>query len=97
MGIASDLADEVILTNDNPRSEDPQKIAVDIMSVKKNDARIILDRELAIRTSWAELQSDDCLIIAGKGHEEKQIFKDHSVDFSDRSLCRKMIEEESEC
>lgn len=97
MGEASDLADEVILTNDNPRSEDPQQIINDILSSKKKEARVIFDREQAIRLAWEELEPNDCLLIAGKGHEEKQIFKDHIENFSDRSLCRKLIEEESSC
>lgn len=97
MGKASDLADEVIITNDNPRNEDPQSIIDDILAAKRKSARIILDREQAIRWAWGELNGEDYLVIAGKGHEEVQIFKDKNIYFSDRSLCRQIIEEESEC
>ncbi|WDE95676.1 UDP-N-acetylmuramoyl-L-alanyl-D-glutamate--2,6-diaminopimelate ligase [Lentisphaera profundi] len=97
MGLASDLADEVTLTNDNPRSEEPSKIIEDILSTKQRSAEIILGREQAIRTASSALGPGDCLIIAGKGHEQTQIYKDHTVDFCDRDLCRKIIEEEKAC
>lgn len=69
--IAEQLADIVVLANDNPRSEMPESIAAEIRAgMARGDAvRFIADRELATRTVLAELQAGDALLLAGKGHE----------------------------
>ena len=83
--IASELADSVILTNDNPRNEDAQMIVEDIQVGLKEgfEAEVILDRALAIQTAIATLSGDECLLIAGKGHETTQIIGDQALPFSD--------------
>ena len=80
--IASENADSVIVTDDNPRSEKPEAIRAAILAEAKG-AREIGDRAEAIRTAIAGLQSGDALLIAGKGHETGQIVGDKVLPFSD--------------
>jgi UDP-N-acetylmuramoyl-L-alanyl-D-glutamate--2,6-diaminopimelate ligase len=80
--IASENADGVIITDDNPRSENPQAIRAAILAAAKN-ASDIGDRTEAIRTAIAALQPGDALLIAGKGHETGQIVGDRVLPFSD--------------
>jgi UDP-N-acetylmuramoyl-L-alanyl-D-glutamate--2,6-diaminopimelate ligase len=80
--IATENADSVIITDDNPRSENPQTIRAAIMATAKG-AREIGDRAEAIRTAIAGLQPGDALLIAGKGHETGQIVGDKTLPFSD--------------
>ncbi|GAC1626462.1 MAG: UDP-N-acetylmuramoyl-L-alanyl-D-glutamate--2,6-diaminopimelate ligase [Bradyrhizobium sp.] len=80
--IAADHADVVIVTDDNPRSENPDLIRAAILSAAKG-AREIGDRAEAIRTAIAALQPGDALLIAGKGHETGQIVGDRTLPFSD--------------
>jgi UDP-N-acetylmuramoyl-L-alanyl-D-glutamate--2,6-diaminopimelate ligase len=80
--IAAENADSVIITDDNPRSENPQMIRSAIMATARG-AREIGDRAEAIRTAIAGLQPGDALLIAGKGHETGQIVGDKTLPFSD--------------
>ena len=75
-------ADTVIVTDDNPRSENPASIRAAIMAAAKG-ATDIADRNEAIRTAVAGLQAGDALLIAGKGHETGQIVGDQVLPFSD--------------
>jgi UDP-N-acetylmuramoyl-L-alanyl-D-glutamate--2,6-diaminopimelate ligase len=83
--IASENADSIILTNDNPRSESPEKIIENILGGIKveNDVQIILDRKHAIETAVKTLGEDEVLLIAGKGHETTQTIGDQIFQFSD--------------
>jgi UDP-N-acetylmuramoyl-L-alanyl-D-glutamate--2,6-diaminopimelate ligase len=80
--IAAENADLVIVTDDNPRSENPQNIRAEILAGAKG-ASEIGDRAEAIRTAIAGLQAGDALLIAGKGHETGQIVGDRVLPFSD--------------
>ncbi len=80
--IASENADSVIVTDDNPRSEKPEAIRAAILKEAKG-AREIGDRARAIRAAIEELQPGDALLIAGKGHETGQIIGDNVLHFSD--------------
>jgi UDP-N-acetylmuramoyl-L-alanyl-D-glutamate--2,6-diaminopimelate ligase len=80
--IASENADSVIVTDDNPRSENPATIRAAIMGAAKG-AKDIGDRAEAIRTAITGLQPGDALLIAGKGHETGQIVGDRVLPFSD--------------
>ena len=73
--IASANANSIVITNDNPRSEKPEKICDDILAGIKveNDVQVILDRKKAITSAVQTLGEDEVLLIAGKGHEEIQI------------------------
>jgi UDP-N-acetylmuramoyl-L-alanyl-D-glutamate--2,6-diaminopimelate ligase len=85
--IAAELADEIILTDDNPRTEDPQKIISAIAAGIPADQprRVIRDRAAAIAEALAAAGPEDVVLIAGKGHEEYQIHGTQSQPFSDRS------------
>jgi len=85
--IAQRLADVAIITDDNPRSEDPATIRAEILSAAP-DAREIGDRAEAIRIAMAQLQSGDLLVIAGKGHESGQIVGDRTLPFDDADVAR---------
>jgi len=80
--IAMENADSVIVTDDNPRSEDPDAIRAAILAAAKG-AKEIADRAEAIRAGVAALQPGDALLIAGKGHETGQIVGDKTLPFSD--------------
>jgi UDP-N-acetylmuramoyl-L-alanyl-D-glutamate--2,6-diaminopimelate ligase len=80
--IAADNADDVIVTDDNPRSENPELIRSAILKAAKG-AREIGDRAEAIRSAIAGLQPGDALLIAGKGHETGQIVGNTTLPFSD--------------
>jgi UDP-N-acetylmuramoyl-L-alanyl-D-glutamate--2,6-diaminopimelate ligase len=80
--IAAGNADSVIVTDDNPRGENPDTIRSAILSAAKG-AKEIGDRAEAIRTAIAALQPGDALLIAGKGHETGQIVGDRTLPFSD--------------
>jgi UDP-N-acetylmuramoyl-L-alanyl-D-glutamate--2,6-diaminopimelate ligase len=83
--IADELADRIIVTDDNPRSENPQAITRAIVSgIKSHAARVIHDRGDAIHTALKEAQAGDVVLIAGKGHEDYQIYGDTRRSFSDR-------------
>jgi UDP-N-acetylmuramoyl-L-alanyl-D-glutamate--2,6-diaminopimelate ligase len=84
--IAARMADRVIVTSDNPRSEDPLDIARAI--VNGNRADIILDRRCAIRRAILEAQAGDTVIVAGKGHETYQIIGAQTLPFDDRDEVR---------
>lgn len=81
--IASELADVVIVTDDNPRSEIPEEIRAEILEGTSLKAVEIGDRRQAIAESIREMKSGDVLVIAGKGHEQGQIFKDRTEPFDD--------------
>ncbi|MCX7953363.1 MAG: UDP-N-acetylmuramyl-tripeptide synthetase [Deltaproteobacteria bacterium] len=87
--VATTLADYVILTSDNPRSEDPAAIIHDIVSgVKKNNYQIEIDRKRAIQKGLKKaLELNGIALIAGKGHETVQILKNKTIPFSDKKVC----------
>ena len=90
--IATRLADVVIVTDDNPRSEVPETIRAEIMAAAKG-ATEIGDRAQAIRSAVEMLQSGDTLIVAGKGHEEGQTVGSVTLPFSDHAELREALEE----
>ncbi|QFY60603.1 UDP-N-acetylmuramoyl-L-alanyl-D-glutamate--2,6-diaminopimelate ligase [Rhizobium grahamii] len=90
--IACRLADVVIVTDDNPRSEEPASIRAEIMAAA-SCATEVADRAEAIRASVAMLTSGDTLIVAGKGHEEGQTIGSVTLPFSDHAELRKALEE----
>jgi len=90
--IAEKLADEVLLTNDNPRSESPESIVRDIRSGMKLTPKVRLDRADAIAYAITEASDRDWVLVAGKGHETQQILKDSQLEFSDRQFVREMLE-----
>ena len=90
--IAAGNADTVIVTDDNPRSENPASIRAAIMAAAKG-AQDIGDRAEAIRAAIAGLQTGDALLIAGKGHETGQIVGDKVLPFSDHEAAAAALAE----
>lgn len=92
--VAGDLADVVVLTSDNPRQEDPatiiDEIAAGIDPAVSNLHRED-DREQAIALALHLAAPGDIVLIAGKGHEEYQIFRDRTIHFSDFEVVRKLV------
>lgn len=89
--VAGEGSDVVIVTSDNPRSEDPLEIIGDVMvGVRRTDTRTVVepDRTAAIRKGVGEAQAGDIVLIAGKGHETYQIFRDRTIHFDDREVAR---------
>lgn len=93
--IAQDLADKIVITSDNPRSEDPQQIITDIIaglqSVNPDKVIVEPDRGEAIALLKTFAQNNDVVLIAGKGHEDYQILKDKTIHFDDREEARKVF------
>lgn len=86
--IAEQLADRLVVTSDNPRSEDPQQILTDILSgierFSPTTMQVEPDRRAAIRQALDLAGPDDVVVIAGKGHEDYQILKHETIHFDDR-------------
>ena len=95
MGIAAaEASDFVILTSDNPRSEDPLAIMNDAtIGLQRFDTPHVAepDREKAIRRAIQEAKPGDVIIIAGKGHETYQLLKDGPISFDDREVARRVL------
>ncbi|HEY6916975.1 MAG TPA: cyanophycin synthetase, partial [Allosphingosinicella sp.] len=85
--IAARLADRVIVTDDNPRSEDPAAIRRDVLAGARG-AREIGGRREAIAAGIAEAGPDDIILLAGKGHEQGQIVGDKVLPFDDVTVAR---------
>ncbi len=93
--IPARLADRVIVTSDNPRSEDPLEIAKSIANgFERTD--IVLDRRAAIRRAIVQAQAGDTVIVAGKGHEAYQIVGDETRPFDDRDEVRIAFDKRAE-
>ncbi|MDO5436597.1 MAG: UDP-N-acetylmuramoyl-L-alanyl-D-glutamate--2,6-diaminopimelate ligase [bacterium] len=93
--IAQSLSDKIVVTSDNPRSEDPQQIITDILSGLKliNPKTVFVepDRHLAIELLKKISSDKDVIILAGKGHEDYQILKDRTIHFDDREEVQKVF------
>jgi UDP-N-acetylmuramoyl-L-alanyl-D-glutamate--2,6-diaminopimelate ligase len=88
------LSDLSILTSDNPRQEDPLKIISDIVvGMQKSGGKYLIepDRAKAIRMGVDEARAGDIVLLAGKGHEDYQIFSDHTVHLDDREEAKKAL------
>ena len=90
--VACELADFAIVTSDNPRNEEPDDIIKDISrGITRKNYKIIPDRKAAIFQSLKMARPQDIILIAGKGHENYQIFKDRTIHFDDREVVRKCL------
>lgn len=89
--LAEDLADVVILTDDNPRHEAPEQIIADIMSGMRTTPTIVRDRAHAIGMAIHDAQPGDTVLVAGKGHEDYQQVKDQRLSFSDRKVVMEIM------
>jgi UDP-N-acetylmuramoyl-L-alanyl-D-glutamate--2,6-diaminopimelate ligase len=91
---AERYADEVIITSDNPRSEDPVAIIKQILSGIQDTSKVLveIDRKKAIEKVICRMKKDDVLLIAGKGHETYQIFSHGTVEFDDRVVAKELCD-----
>lgn len=92
--IAAELADVCVVTSDNPRSEEPKAIIDQILAGMENgkaDVCSLIDRREAIERALSLARPGDLVVIAGKGHETYQIFKDRTVHFDDREVVREAL------
>lgn len=91
--IASKLANTIILTNDNPRNEDPRAIIDNILNGIDDSYEVDVteNRQLAIESAIATLSKDECLLIAGKGHETTQQFKDKTIELNDIQIAQNAV------
>jgi UDP-N-acetylmuramoyl-L-alanyl-D-glutamate--2,6-diaminopimelate ligase len=91
---AGHSSDVVVLTSDNPRSEDPLLIINDaIVGVQRTKAKVLVepDRERAIEIALDQARPGDIVLLAGKGHETSQVLRDRSIEFDDREVARRML------
>jgi UDP-N-acetylmuramoyl-L-alanyl-D-glutamate--2,6-diaminopimelate ligase len=93
--VAGELSDLVYVTSDNPRSEDPLQIMNDVLvGAGRTDTKTIAepDRAVAIRKAIQQANAGDLVLLAGKGHETYQIFKDRTIHFDDREVAREVLQ-----
>ncbi len=87
--VAGELSDHSIVTTDNPRSEDPQAIMSEITAgFSRKNFETVVDRTQAIHKALAMARKGEVVLIAGKGHETYQIFKDRTIDYDERLVVR---------
>ncbi len=91
--VAANHADRVLVTSDNPRSEDPESIIADILSGAGASAEPVVDRAEAIARAIVEARPDDVIVLAGKGHETYQEIKGCRMSFSDAEHAAKALAE----
>ncbi|MCR5339873.1 MAG: UDP-N-acetylmuramoyl-L-alanyl-D-glutamate--2,6-diaminopimelate ligase [Saccharofermentans sp.] len=94
--VSGDLSDKTIITSDNPRSEDPMAIIANIINgIGKTNGKfeVYADRASAIRHAIKTAEPGDTVLIAGKGHEDYQIFKDKTIHFDDVEQAEKAVAE----
>lgn len=91
--IAEQFADVVVITDDNPRSEDPQAIVNDILTglLEPHRARVVAGRAQAVTNAVLQAQPDDIVLVAGKGHEDYQIVGNRRLDYSDRATVAALL------
>ncbi len=101
--IAAELADNIVVTDDNPRTEDPRRIVADICAglrstpvmVRATSVRVEHDRKRAIVSTLESAASDDVVVVAGKGHEDYQIYGTEHRPFSDQAVIREFFGEQA--
>jgi UDP-N-acetylmuramoyl-L-alanyl-D-glutamate--2,6-diaminopimelate ligase len=92
--VAGHASDIVVLTSDNPRSEDPLLIINDvIVGVQRTKAKLFVepDRQKAIEVALNEARAGDIVLLAGKGHETNQVLRDGTIEFDDREVARAVL------
>jgi UDP-N-acetylmuramyl-tripeptide synthetase len=92
--IAADLADEVVITDDNPRFEDAATIRAEIAAAAPR-AHVVGDRTKAIAFALEKAAANDVILLAGKGHESGQIIAGETIPFDDRDVARKLLASEA--
>lgn len=90
--VAQQMADKIVLTNDNPRTEQPQNIINDILAGCKNTAEITieLNRQLAVEQTIKSAKAGDVVLLAGKGHENYVVIGTEKVPYDERALVKQL-------
>ena len=90
---AEQFADKIIISDDNPRSEDPAEIVKDmLMGLKQpQTAYVEHDRYQAVKFALEQAGNNDIILLAGKGHEDYQVLKDETVHYSDRESALQLL------
>jgi UDP-N-acetylmuramyl-tripeptide synthetase len=94
--IAAELADRVVVTSDNPRSEEPAAIVSEVVAgvtAAGREAVVVLDRREAIRRALEGAAPNDVVVVAGKGHETYQVIAGRKEPFDDRLVAREVLAE----
>ena len=94
--ISGRIVDFTVITSDNPRTEDPLQIISHIEEgIRKTGGEyiVIADRKEAIRHAIINARPGDIIVLAGKGHETYQIFKDKTISFDEREVVREILQE----
>ena len=99
--ILAEYSDLVVITNDDPYGEDPEKIAKELISGLEESGKFrlnknywkILDRKSAIKKSIELAKKGDTIVILGKGAEQWQMFKDSKIPWDDREIVKEALEE----
>ena len=84
----------MVLTSDNPRSEDPLLIINDvIVGVQRTNTKLFIepDRRKAIEVALDQARAGDIVLLAGKGHETVQVLRDRTIEFDDRDAARRVL------
>lgn len=91
--VAADLADQVVVTDDNPRTEEPEQIVKDILAgmPSRQRVQVIMGRDNAVRQVIAQAKAEDVVLLAGKGHEDYQIIGQQRIDYDERKLVAEII------
>lgn len=92
--VACRIADRIVVTSDNPRTEDPQKIIDEIMQGIKSstNVNVVINRAQAIKLALSQASSKDIILIAGKGHEDYQIIGTEKIHFSDKQVVQEQLQ-----
>ncbi|MCC8381188.1 MULTISPECIES: UDP-N-acetylmuramoyl-L-alanyl-D-glutamate--2,6-diaminopimelate ligase [unclassified Xenorhabdus] len=92
-GVAEQEADRVVVTDDNPRSEEPQSIVADILTgfIDPGRAMVIHGRVEAVTSAIMQAAEDDVVLVAGKGHEDYQLVGNRRLDYSDRLTVARLL------
>ena len=89
--IADKFCKKIYITDDNPRNENPEKIRNELSKfIEKNKSFKIGNRSLAIKTAIENSKPNEIILIAGKGHEEKQIYKNRIIKISDKKIVKQL-------
>ena len=94
--VVARLADVAVVTSDNPRSEDPDKIVQDVLEGMKDAAipvHVEVNRTQAIRLAMRLAKKDDFVLLAGKGHETYQILKSGKIHYDEREIVAQILQE----
>jgi UDP-N-acetylmuramoyl-L-alanyl-D-glutamate--2,6-diaminopimelate ligase len=92
-GIAEQFADRVVVTDDNPRTEEPQAIIADILTglLDAGHALVIHGRAEAVTSAIMQAKEQDVVLVAGKGHEDYQLVGNRRLDYSDRTTVARLL------